>query len=143
MGAAPLSQYPHMKVIRLILDQSPPTLPENGGWSPEFRAFVNCCLKKDPKERPDIETLLVQHSEFLAKARDKDYIQQNFLASLPPLEERLKPELAANGEEFLERLAAAKRPKKQKKKFDFGSGGDQRNDAAAASVPKPKRAAQQ
>ena len=74
LGAAPLSQYPHMKVIRLILDQSPPTLPENGGWSAEFRAFVNACLKKEPRERPDIDTLLVQHAPFINKARDFEYI---------------------------------------------------------------------
>lgn len=90
-----------MKVIRLILDQSPPTLPESGGWSSEFRAFVNGCLKKDPSERPDIETLLVQHAAFLDKARDYEYMRGSFLASLPPLEQRLKPELAAHGEEFL------------------------------------------
>ena len=86
LGAAPLSQYTHMKVIRLILDQSPPTLPESGGWSSEFRAFVNGCLKKDPSERPDIDSLLVQHGNFLNKARDLEYIRDNFLASLPPLE---------------------------------------------------------
>lgn len=73
LGAAPLSQYPHMKVIRLILDQSPPTLPESGGWSSEFRAFVNGCLKKDPSERPDIDSMLVQHAAFLNKARDLEY----------------------------------------------------------------------
>lgn len=56
MGDAPLSQYTHMKVIRLILDQSPPTLP-NSGWSPVFKNFVNACLQKDPSERPSIETL--------------------------------------------------------------------------------------
>ena len=55
MGEAPLSQYPHMKVIRLILDQSPPCLPETGGWSSEFRAFVNACLKKEPSERPSVD----------------------------------------------------------------------------------------
>ena len=103
-----------MKVIRLILDQSPPTLPESGGWSSEFRTFVNVCLKKDPTERPDIDSLLVQHAAFLNKARDLPYIQQNFLASLPPLEQRLKPELAAHGDEFLDRLAASKKPKKNK-----------------------------
>ncbi len=60
MGDAPLSQYPHMKVIRLILDQSPPTLP-NQGWSEEFKAFVHDCLKKNPTERPTIEELLQRH----------------------------------------------------------------------------------
>jgi serine/threonine-protein kinase 24/25/MST4 len=73
MGDAPLSQYPHMKVIRLILDQSPPTLPTSG-WSEEFKAFVNACLKKDPAERPDIEQLLVHHATFLNKARDMAFL---------------------------------------------------------------------
>ena len=104
MGDAPLSQYPHMKVIRLILDQSPPTLPQAGGWSEEFRAFVNACLQKDPRERPDIETLLVQHANFLGKARDVEYMTTNLISALPPLEQRLGPELAAHGEEFLNQL---------------------------------------
>lgn len=73
MGEAPLSQYPHMKVIRLILDQAPPSLPSEG-WSDEFRAFVNACLKKDPRERPTIETLLSQHATFLNKACTRDYL---------------------------------------------------------------------
>ena len=43
MGEAPLSQYPHMKVIRLILDQSPPSLA-GPTWSDEFKALVHACL---------------------------------------------------------------------------------------------------
>jgi len=111
-----------MKVIRLILDQSPPSLPHQG-WSDEFRAFVHACLKKDPSERPSVEDLFVQHAAFLNKAQDAAYLQANFLASLPPLEQRLPPELAANGESFLETLTKAKRrPKKIDSRFDFGSG---------------------
>ena len=53
LGEAPLSQYPHMKVIRLILDQSPPTLPSSG-WTDEFKSFVNACLQKEPTDRPSI-----------------------------------------------------------------------------------------
>jgi len=47
------------------------------------------------------------------------------LVSLPPLDERLKPELAAHGEEFIERMQQANhKPKKAHRKFNFDSGGD-------------------
>ena len=134
MGEAPLSQYPHMKVIRLILDQSPPTLPSQG-WSDEFKAFVNSCLHKDPRERPSIEDLLVQQQPFLSKARDAAFLQQYFLSSLPPLQQRLAPELAAHGQSFLTLLNSTdKKPKKKSRHFDFGSGGDRRtaNNKAGA-----------
>jgi serine/threonine protein kinase len=133
LGDAPLSQYPHMKVIRLILEQSPPELPTNG-WSDEFKSFVNACLKKEPSERPDIDRLLVQQAAFLDKARDMDYIRDNFLISLPPLEQRLRPELAAIGDEFLQRISiASHKPKKKQMKFDFGSGEDRRGDTKPAT----------
>ena len=63
-----------MKVIRLILDQSPPSLPDNNNWSSEFRSFVNACLKKNPKERPDIDTLFIQQANFLNKAQNISYL---------------------------------------------------------------------
>ena len=111
-----------MKVIRLILDQSPPTLPQAGGWSDDFRNFVNACLQKDPRERPDIEALLLQHTTFLGKARDQEYIKTNLMNTLPPLEQRLGPELAAHGEEFLNTLQSQQaKPRKSKINFDFGS----------------------
>ena len=62
-----------MKVIRLILDQSPPSLPKQG-WSDEFKTFVNACLKKDPRARPSIQELLNGHPNFFSKARDASYL---------------------------------------------------------------------
>lgn len=58
------------------------------------------------------------------------------MSTLPPLEQRLKPELQAHGEDFLSKIAGTKkRPKKKASLFVFGSGGDQRdnNEAAAAT----------
>ena len=52
---------------------------------------MNACLKKDPSERPTIENMLTEHAAFLNKARDMAYLKENFLATLQPLEQRLKP----------------------------------------------------
>lgn len=47
MGEAPNSSQTAMKVLLVILNSPPPTLPE-GQFSPEFEAFVDACLQKDP-----------------------------------------------------------------------------------------------
>ena len=71
-----------------------------------------------------------QHANFLNKARDQAYLQSNFLASLPPLQQRLAPELNAHGEAFLKQLnSSSSKPHRKQRKFDFGSGGDRRAEA--------------
>lgn len=54
MGRAPYSEFEYGKVMKLILSQDPPNLPENS-WSPEFRNFISACLKKLPEYRPTID----------------------------------------------------------------------------------------
>jgi len=74
LGEAPNSSQTAMKVLLVILNSPPPTLPE-GQFSPEFEEFVGACLQKDPTKRPDAMTLLTMHRKFLDKARNNEYIQ--------------------------------------------------------------------
>ena len=46
------------ELLEYIVNQSPPKLP-NGIFSENMRDFVERCLKKNPKERPDLQTLSV------------------------------------------------------------------------------------
>nr|WAK99672.1 mitogen-activated protein kinase kinase 7 [Colaphellus bowringi] len=40
------------EVLTKVIGQEPPSLPLDKEFSPEFREFVSCCLKKDKKQRP-------------------------------------------------------------------------------------------
>jgi serine/threonine protein kinase len=68
IGEAPYARLKPAKVIMLIMQGSPPKLPEDRDFSPEFRAFVEACLVKDPAHRPSIEELFKNHKAFLDKA---------------------------------------------------------------------------
>ena len=48
------------EVLTKVLDSDPPSLPENQGFSDEFRDFVKGCLTKDYRQRPKYLQLL-QH----------------------------------------------------------------------------------
>jgi len=74
MGEAPNSSQTAMKVLLVILNSPPPNLP-SGQFSPEFEAFVEACLHKEPKDRADAQTLLTTHKKFLDKAKDNEYIK--------------------------------------------------------------------
>lgn len=43
-GEAPNSELPAMKVLLVILNNPPPSLPKNEDWSNEFRSFIDACL---------------------------------------------------------------------------------------------------
>ncbi|CAG9822602.1 unnamed protein product [Phaedon cochleariae] len=40
------------EVLTKVIGQEPPSLPYDKEFSPHFREFVSCCLKKDKKHRP-------------------------------------------------------------------------------------------
>ena len=66
--------YDHQAaILQKIVMNDPPPIREK--WSQTFQDFVNCCLVKDPKERPSADELL-EH-EFLAGADDykQEFIQ--------------------------------------------------------------------
>ena len=58
---------PRLSIFELldyIVNEPQPTVP-TGVFTPEFKDLVDCCLKKNPVERPDLKTLMVsQFSSF-------------------------------------------------------------------------------
>lgn len=46
------------EVLTKVLDSDPPSLPDNQGFSDEFRDFVKRCLTKDYRYRPKYHQLL-------------------------------------------------------------------------------------
>ena len=55
MQAKPMAIF---ELLEYIVNQSPPKLPSRI-FSENMRDFVERCLKKQPKERPDLQTLSV------------------------------------------------------------------------------------
>ena len=53
------------ELLEYIVNQSPPKLPVRI-FSESMRDFVERCLKKNPKERPDLQTLSVSDIIFFA-----------------------------------------------------------------------------
>lgn len=47
------------EVLTKVLDSDPPALPDNQGFSDEFRDFVKLCLTKDYRQRPKYQQLLL------------------------------------------------------------------------------------
>ncbi|KAI9728979.1 MAG: putative protein serine/threonine kinase [Chrysothrix sp. TS-e1954] len=72
VGEPPMADIHPMKVLFLIPKHAPPRL--EGNFSPAFKDFVACCLRRDPRERPTAKELL-KHS-FLKKARKPTYLTE-------------------------------------------------------------------
>lgn len=51
------------ELLDYIVNEPPPKLPP-GLFSVEFTDFVNRCLKKNPAERADLKTLMVNYIYF-------------------------------------------------------------------------------
>ena len=122
-----------MKVLLVILNTPPPTLPKNEDWSNEFRAFIDDCLQKDPTKRPTTSELMEHHKKFFEKGRDLSYVVENFLKELPPIEVRQSKGLKAQAAEYLERrnkrqaqksVQEDKKVKRASVAWDFGNSGD-------------------
>jgi hypothetical protein len=58
------------EVLTKVIQDDPPCLPQNKGFSIEFRQFVHDCLLKNPKDRPKYKKLL-EHP-FIIKYRDME-----------------------------------------------------------------------
>ena len=80
-GEPPYVKQTPYDAFMSIHNNPPPELPaeyvnvESGSvhiWSADFRDFINNCLVKDPKQRPDSETLL-QH-RFILNAKRTSYL---------------------------------------------------------------------
>jgi serine/threonine protein kinase len=70
-------------------DQAPPSLNSASKWDPSFVEFVNSCLIKDPKSRPDAESVLKLNKKFFALIKDKKYLKENLLKNIPSVQERV------------------------------------------------------
>jgi serine/threonine protein kinase len=57
-GEPPYLRDNPMKAMFSIATEPAPRLKRGGNWSESFREFVDCCLKKDPRERMTAEELL-------------------------------------------------------------------------------------
>ncbi|KAI9890043.1 MAG: putative protein serine/threonine kinase [Vezdaea aestivalis] len=71
-GDPPYSDIHPMKVLFIIPKNPPPAL--EGNYSKSFKDFVECCLQKDPRERPTAKELL-KHP-FLKKAKKTTYLTE-------------------------------------------------------------------
>lgn len=70
-------------------DKAPPSLKSASQWDSSFVEFVNSCLIKDPKLRPDAESVLKINKKFFALVKDKKYLKDNLLKNVPPVQERV------------------------------------------------------
>jgi serine/threonine protein kinase len=60
LGKLPLdTKGGYWSVLHAIRDAEPPCLPQSQQWSKEIRSFINACLTKDPRARPDCAALLL------------------------------------------------------------------------------------
>lgn len=92
-GTAPYHKYDPLRVLKMTIENSPPTLDtcaedkdQYKEYSKTFRKFINECLKKEPHERPTAAKLL-KHDLF-KKSKDKFYIAKNL--ALPERPENIK-----------------------------------------------------
>ena len=101
MGSAPYASMAPLQIIQKVLKAPPPTIPANSGFSPEFRQLVKSCLNYDPNKRPTAHELL-KHP-FFDKVKGPEYIRDNVLVKLPPLEQRFPIDLFQNKKMFMKK----------------------------------------
>lgn len=88
-GRPPLSEFAPSRVFSMVVNNPPPSLDdpkEKKKFSSSFKDFISLCLQKDPTKRPSAPVLL-KHKFFKGK-KSRDYLVNNVLAHLPPLNER-------------------------------------------------------
>lgn len=55
-----------------VVNEPSPSISKYNNWSPEFKAFVDDCLKKNPAKRIAAEDILTKHKKFFDKAGGPD-----------------------------------------------------------------------
>jgi serine/threonine protein kinase len=78
-----------MRALMNIFNRDAPELNKYEDWSPEFRAFVEDCLQKDPTLRVSSDEILLKHKRFFDKAKDKTIIRSSIIEGRKPLIERI------------------------------------------------------
>nr|XP_027072726.1 serine/threonine-protein kinase OSR1-like [Coffea arabica] len=93
-GHAPFSKYPPMKVLLMIIQNSPPGLDydRDKKFSKPFKEMVAMCLVKDLTKRPTAEKLL-KHSSF-KNAKPQELSVKKLSADLPSLWNPVKANLS-------------------------------------------------
>ncbi|CAB0002631.1 unnamed protein product [Nesidiocoris tenuis] len=71
------------EVLSRVLEEDPPSLPADKGFSSEFRDFIRVCLLKDYRERPKFRALL-EHV-FLKKYMEENVDVSNWYAHCVPV----------------------------------------------------------
>lgn len=88
-GKMPYAGMKFMESLVRIIDNDPPSLPENGNFSPYYREFVKFCLPKVPLKRYSAKDLL--NTKFIKLlAKGPEVIQRSIVSSLPSLSEMYK-----------------------------------------------------
>jgi len=73
-GVPPFPKKGQQKTIYHILKHDPPKLQEGEKWSEDFHSFIECCMVKDPAERPTAKELL--NHPFVSEFDYEDYKKQ-------------------------------------------------------------------
>lgn len=103
-GRPPYLGIPHVKAMFYILSNPPPTLYRPDKWSKNFSHFLKVALKKDPKERPTSNELLMHP----ALSGSSVCTQQEFAGLLKAIRN-------------LKREAKKKKQQEEKKKREAGN----------------------
>jgi len=114
-GKPPLFDIASLRVIFLIPARPPPTLTETQKWSSEFNDFLSVCLQKDPNKRPSASSLLGH--PFVQRGINKDHVLKTLVTQCMPT------------------LLEARNKKKNNKKDDSGSDGEEGEDEKNSFAP--------
>ncbi|CAG2179731.1 unnamed protein product, partial [Oppiella nova] len=82
------------EVLTKVIQEDPPSLPPESGFSHNFSSFVKSCLTKDYKKRPKYRKLL-EH-QFIREYERKDVDVSNWFRDLMRIERLIESELNAN-----------------------------------------------
>lgn len=87
-GEAPHQRSHPLKVMKLILDNDPPSL-RPGNWDASFMKIVKSCLQKNPLDRPSMDEVINKiGKKFFAKVASPRRMSE-YIRNLPRLEDRL------------------------------------------------------
>ena len=89
-----------MKVLLMVLNQPSPSISKYYPWSPEFKAFVDDCLHKDPSKRISTVDILKKHKKFFDKSQGPEYIRQHLLSEIPALKDRIPKQVLELGDKY-------------------------------------------
>lgn len=86
-GKPPYMEYPNIKIRTMITNKDPPFLTRLDKFDSSFKEVVNMCLNKEPSRRPSTDNLI--RKKFFGLARDSEYIKNNLLKDIFPIEYRV------------------------------------------------------